>query len=305
MKILKVFIVTLAFLVLITAAILGLLYHHRNVEKKILTDADRTKTTGSYIRLKQGITHYQLAGPDTGKLVVLVNGFSVPYYIWDGTYDFLVKKGYRVLRYDAYGRGFSDRPEVPYNKDLYINQIYNLVNTLHLHTPFNIAGVSFGGEVITDFTCAYPNLVHKIILIDPGFEPNHSKPRSIAIFDEAIHANERVLGQLVDFKYPDRHPHWLDKYRQQMQYIGFRNALVSTMYDYKNTEWQSLKCLNSLQKPVLLIWGEDDQTVPFKNNEGIRKVLTTKFFPIADAAHLPQLEKPNIVNPKIDEFLRN
>jgi alpha-beta hydrolase superfamily lysophospholipase len=40
-----------------------------------------------------------------GKVIILVHGFSVPYYIWDGTYDSLVKAGFHVIRYDEFGRG--------------------------------------------------------------------------------------------------------------------------------------------------------------------------------------------------------
>ena len=65
------------------------------------------------MRLSDGFTHYELGGPPTGHLVVLAAGFSVPYYIWDPTFSALTEAGVRVLRYDYYGRGFSDRPDVP------------------------------------------------------------------------------------------------------------------------------------------------------------------------------------------------
>lgn len=37
-----------------------------------------------------------------------MHGFSVPYYIWEPTFAALVQAGLRVLRYDLYGRGYSD-----------------------------------------------------------------------------------------------------------------------------------------------------------------------------------------------------
>ena len=70
---------------------------------------------GQFIKLTNGITHYQSGGPDTGKTIILVHGFSVPYYIWDTTYDSLVQNGLHVIRYDLFGRGYSDRPDVKYD----------------------------------------------------------------------------------------------------------------------------------------------------------------------------------------------
>ena len=80
-------------------------------ETEELNDTVRANTPGSFVLLSDGYTHYELGGDENGEPVVLVHGFSVPYFIWDPTFDFLTKSGFRVLRYDLFGRGYSDRPE--------------------------------------------------------------------------------------------------------------------------------------------------------------------------------------------------
>ena len=75
------------------------------------------------MQLSQGYVHYELGGPVGGEKVVLVHGLSVPYYIWDPTFDALTEAGFRVLRYDLYGRGFSDRPKLRYDADLFDEQL--------------------------------------------------------------------------------------------------------------------------------------------------------------------------------------
>jgi pimeloyl-ACP methyl ester carboxylesterase len=56
--------------------------------------------------------------------------------------------------------------------------------------------------------------------------------------------------------------------------------------------------------PVLLVWGEKDQTVPFKANELVRKALpNAEFHPIANAAHLPILEQAALTDSIIAAFL--
>jgi pimeloyl-ACP methyl ester carboxylesterase len=305
MKILKVSIIILIFLAGASALILYGFYQYNNKEKKTLTDADRKNVDGSFIKLNKGITHYQLDGPANGEVVILVHGFSVPYFIWDGTYEYLVKNGYRVLRYDMYGRGYSDRPEIVYDKELYNNQLLELITELKLQGQVNLAGISFGGEMITNFACKHPDLINKVILIDPGYENQKPvAPRCLTMYNEAVNSDQRAKSQTDDFKYPKKHPTWVKRYLPQMRYKGFRNALVSTMYDYDENGRQSNTCLNSANKPVLLIWGKEDKTVPFRFSDSIRSVLKVDFFPVVDAGHLPSVEKADTVNAKILAFLK-
>ena len=76
-------------------------------ETRELDELARKDAGGSFAALKDGMTHYELGGPEDGKPVVLVHGFSVPYFIFDPTFEFLGKSGFRVLRYDLIGRGFQ------------------------------------------------------------------------------------------------------------------------------------------------------------------------------------------------------
>jgi pimeloyl-ACP methyl ester carboxylesterase len=305
MKILKLIFSTILFLLVVAAIFATILYWKGNKEKKELTDNERKGTQGQYIKLTRGTTHYQLDGPDTGKVIILVHGFSVPYYIWDGTYEYLVKQGFRVLRYDMYGRGYSDRPDVVYSQTLYQNQLLDLVKQLHLKTPVSLAGVSFGGGVISSFTCTHPELVDKVILVDPVYPFGvPSTPEIYSTYYEATHGDERANGQLEDFKYPQRHPDWVNKYLVQMQYKGFRNALVSTEYNFNYKGRETNTRLNGTHKPVLLIWGKEDHAVPFTYSDSIRSVLKVDFFPVDDAAHLPHIEQADKVNKKILNFLR-
>ncbi|MGZ3754233.1 MAG: alpha/beta fold hydrolase [Mucilaginibacter sp.] len=305
MKIFKIIVIVVLFLTCIATAILATLYIKRNKEKKVLTDFERKGTPGNYIKLSQGTTHYELAGPDTGKMVVLIHGFSVPYYIWDGTFEYLVSHGFKVLRYDTYGRGYSDRPEAIYNQDMYTNQLHDLIKSLHIKVPLTLTGVSFGGAIATTFTCKYPGLVNKVILIDPVYNKTPpTEPQFLNKFYAITNEKERPKEQLTDFKYPQLHPDWAGKYIVQMRYKGFISALISTNYNYSFLGNYNYTQLNNLHKPVLLIWGKEDHTVPFNYSDSIRKVLTTVFFPVDDSGHLPHLEQSRKVNARLLQFLK-
>jgi pimeloyl-ACP methyl ester carboxylesterase len=63
--------------------------------------------------------------------------------------------------------------------------------------------------------------------------------------------------------------------------------------------------MNKLGKPVLMIWGREDQIVPFSDNKRIGSVLDVDFLPVDKAGHLAYYERPEIVYPKLIEFLHH
>jgi pimeloyl-ACP methyl ester carboxylesterase len=278
----------------------------KNQEKKDMDAVARKNASGQFIDVTAGITHYQSGGSDTAKTIVLVHGFSVPYHIWDGTYDSLVKQGFHVVRYDEFGRGFSDRPNGVYDPLLYRTQLYDLLAALKLKTPVNLFGVSFGGAVVTDFAVHYPELVDRIVLIDPVIQfKKQAESEFLTNYTMALNYEKQANGQLNDFKYPERFPGWVDKYKIQMQYKGFRHALISTMNNYPGDSIKlNYQLLNRLQKKILLIWGTEDHTVPYSFSDSLRQILKVDFFPVEDAGHLPYLEQPLPVNQKIIGFLK-
>jgi len=306
MKMIKrIFLLLLAIIVLV-GIYFWVKFLINNQETKTMNEAARKNVSGKFIQLTAGITHYEADGADIGKVVILVHGFSVPYHIWDGTYDSLVQAGFHVIRYDEFGRGFSDRPDVTYDPVLYRTQLYDLITSLKLQTPVSLAGVSFGGAVVSDFVVHYPQLIDKIILIDPVYSFGKiDDPEIIANYKMAIDHEKQAAGQLDDFKYPEQFPGWVDKYKVQMQYKGFRHALISTRNNYsKDSIISNYKVLGGFEKKILLIWGKEDQTVPFQYSDSLRKILPVDFFPVDDSRHLPYLEKPSLVNQKIISFLK-
>lgn len=306
MKIIKRIPVLLLAIVVLVGIYFWVKFLIYNQEAKTMNAAARKNISGQFIELTNGITHYESGGDDTGKIIILVHGFSVPYYIWDGTYDSLIKAGFHVIRYDDFGRGFSDRPDIVYDAVLYRTQLHDLVTSLKLQTPVSLAGVSFGGAIVSDFAAHYPQLIDKIILIDPVYRFGKiDAPEMVANYKMAIDHEKQAKGQLDDFKYPEQFPGWVDKYKIQMQYKGFRHALISTRNNYSpDSIISNYKVLGGLQKKILLIWGREDQTVPFQFSDSLRKIVSVDFFPVDDARHLPYLEKPALVNQKIISFLK-
>lgn len=286
-------------------------YYARNPEHRTLDDAARKEASGRFIRLSDGLTHYQVDGPDTGRVVVLAHGFSVPYYIWDSTAAALSTAGYRVVRYDTYGRGFSDRPDIEYDGNLYDRQLGELLDSLHVTGKVDLAGVSFGGYVTGTYSGRHPERVRSLILVDPvaGTSAATMRPVDLPIVGSYIFQTMAVpgmaAGQASDFIDASKFPDWADRYRSQMRFRGFGRALRSTQLMRRGMNTDTLYGrVAAARVPVLLIWGVKDQTVPFELNARVRRAIpAAEFHPVEGAGHLPILEQAATTNAIILRFL--
>jgi len=291
------------------AAGLAALYWYSDPETLDLDDAVRRATPGEFVRLTDGYTHYEIAGPPGGHLVVLAAGFSVPYYIWDPTFKALTEAGFRVLRYDYYGRGFSDRPDVPYTQALYVRQLGDLLDALKVSDPIDLVGLSLGGSIVTSFADLSPSRVRSLIYIDPSFRsptPIAATNPYVWSFLTAIFTEQRWADdQLADFLHPERFPDWPARYRVQMQYKGFRRARLSELVSNASVDQrQEIERVGQHPRPVLVIWGKQDAQVPIESSAPLLEAMPrARMVTVEDAGHLPQWEQPAIVNAAIVEFL--
>ena len=267
-------------------------------ESLILDAEARSSAPGEFIELPDGIVHYEMAGPSSGQTVVLVHGFSTPYHTWDATFDALIEAGFRVLRYDLYGRGYSDRPNTAYNADLFDRQLLDLLSALNVDKPVDLIGFSMGGAIIVIFADRHPAKVHKIGLIDTtGFPPKQTFAAKLG--------QAPVVGELLTCLYcrPEKYP---ERARSQMRYKGFRRALLSTVRHGPLSDLaETYRRVGEQKRPVLLIWGREDQTIPFDTHKRVEETIPhLEFHAIDEAGHGPHGERPELVNPILIEFLR-
>lgn len=162
-------IVVVAALILAAACWPAVKYVRSDRELLMLDAGARTSAPGKFVKLSDGLVHYELGGPEGGRTVVLVHGFSVPYYLWDPTFRALTEAGFRVLRYDLFGRGFSDRPDVTYDGELYRRQLVELLDALQIRGKVDLMGSSMGGPIVAGFGCKHPERVRTVSLFGPGF----------------------------------------------------------------------------------------------------------------------------------------
>ena len=265
------------------------------IETETIGDSLRARTAGDFVRLDDGYTHYELSGPADAQVVILVHGFSAPYFIWEPTFKALTQAGFRVLRYDHYGRGFSDRPRLRYNIELFRRQLLQLLDALNLSQPLALVAFSMGAPIALSFIDKYPSRVHKLALIGPAGARSINYIRLLKTHISSRANTARYIKE------------YLEPYQVQMRFRGFKRALVSTISNGMLGDFSGLyRRVGEQKRPVQLIWGCQDSTISIEEIRIIRESMPdVEFHPFADGGHLTHFENPDAVNPILINFLEN
>ncbi|MEQ9591211.1 MAG: alpha/beta hydrolase [Cyclobacteriaceae bacterium] len=263
-------------------------------------------TSGEFAKLSAGYTYFEFENRDADTLLVMVHGFSVPSYIWDSTYYAALDRGYGALRYDVYGRGYSDNPGVVYDGALYSGQLKELLDALNIDKKINLLGLSYGGRIISAFAFQYPDRIQNLVYVDPaGFEtivnqaeyPVMVSDEEVLAFKKSESYSTMAVGQLEDFYDATPFTGWDEKYEGMMKFKGFVRALLSTRKNSPSLEVEQRRISDS-QIPTFAIWGEHDTVVKLgdvKSNV-VERMPKLKLFVIPNAGHLPQMEQTQQFN---------
>jgi pimeloyl-ACP methyl ester carboxylesterase len=91
---------------------------------------------------------------------------------------------------------------------------------------------------------------------------------------------ESLAGDFFD---PSEVQRFRDRYRRQMQYRGFKRAIVSTLRCKTVDGFPEVyEQLGKLAMPVLLLWGRQDRTLPIAQSEPIRRLVPRADFRIIE-----------------------
>lgn len=268
-----------------------------NYENVLKDDSFRkTINSGNFAELSNGFTYYNIDNRFNENTLVFIHGFSVPSYIWEKTYNSAKEKGFKVIKLDLYGRGFSDNPDLDYTDELFANQVIELLQELQI-TNATFLGLSNGGRVISKLADIKPNMVEKLVYVSASSFNNHKNTADKNVSKNEI--NEFIKnryptissGQLSDFKYPENYPLWDDKYEELLKFKGFARALISTLKNHKNLDLEN-KEISDSNKKVYTIWGDSDSVVVYNDiKEKLNKLIPNRFeYTVPNSGHLPHIE---------------
>jgi non-heme chloroperoxidase len=236
--------------------------------------------TMSTITTKDGAEiFYKDWGSRDAQPIVFHHGWPLSGDDWDNQMLFFRLQGYRVIAHDRRGHGRSTQTDAGNDMDTYAADVIELAKKLDLKNAVHIGHSTGGGEVAHYVARAEPGRVSKAVLIGavpPVLVKSSKNPGGIPIevFDglrTQLAANRAEFyqafasGPFYGFNRPEAKTltavvdNWV---RQAM--MGGAKAQYDCIKAFSETDFtEDLKSINA---PVLLMHGDDDQIVPIANS---------------------------------------
>ncbi|AOP83373.1 Non-heme chloroperoxidase [Enterobacter hormaechei] len=235
----------------------------------------------AFVTTKDGVSiYYKDWGPKEAQPIVFHHGWPLSADDWDNQMLFFLAEGFRVIAIDRRGHGRSDQVSEGHDMDHYASDASAVVESLDLRNAVHV-GHSTGGGQVARYVAKYgqpQGRVAKAVLVSavpPLMVKTDANPGGtpIEVFDgfrQALAANRAQFyldvasGPFYGFNRDGADvsqgtiQNW---WRQGM--IGSAKAHYEGIKAFSETD--QTDDLKAITVPVLVLQGDDDQVVPYKN----------------------------------------
>jgi pimeloyl-ACP methyl ester carboxylesterase len=248
--------------------------------------------------------------------VLLLHGLGTSLITWDRNVDPLVAAGYRVLALDLPGHGDSDKPRT---------LSYDPVSGANLLQQFlmlrgvgraSVVGSSAGGLVAGQFGIMYPEQVDRMVLVAAGGLGRevcwYLRVMSIPVLGELLCQprlrNAIDLTKHIFYREPPFLNEVLPEIRRVRNMPGTSYAALRAVRSSVNLwglrkQQYILHRLTEISKPLMAVWGKEDNIIPAVHAEEVRRAIPNSFVHIiSQCGHWPHMEKAEEFNDLLVQF---
>ena len=234
--------------------------------------------------------------------LVLLHGYGESLLAWRLLLDRFTRH-YRVVALDLPGFGLSDKPDVAYSYPAYARWLGDFLSR-HTSGPVVVVGHSMGGQIAAGLALDHPDRVVAAVLIDPaGAGINTLLTDAAGI---ASPATQWVVSA-ISFVLPAHDSAWLAEPPDARDYepSADSNTARAARRVLEQFDFAALRDrFSDLKQPVLLIWGEQDPTIPLSIGQYIAEQLPCRRFVPLITLHRPHQTLPDTVAAEMETFLR-
>jgi len=258
--------------------------------------------------------HYVEAGDPVAPAIILIHGFAASSFTWKQITPGLAKS-YHVFALDMIGFGFSGKPaDFPYGREGYGKTVLNFMEQKKIEKAV-LVGNSMGGAISLWIASHHPERVTRLVLIDTFGYPE--KPSGVVTlmvqpwlrpFAHLLFGKEGLRITLKKVYYDDSRitPELVEGYGRPFKTPHAKDALFWVAGNLNMREdAEEFKKLPTIKIPTLILWGENDTWIPPGRAKAFHQAIQgSELVMIPECGHVPQEEKPEVVQTTILEFLK-
>jgi pimeloyl-ACP methyl ester carboxylesterase len=243
-----------------------------------------------------------------GTPVLLLHAFPLNSGMWAPQVESLGER-YRLIAPDLKGFGSSSAPEdrSAFSMEAFAKEVKQLLDHLDVDQVI-LGGLSMGGYIAFAFLKSYPGSVKALILADtradadaPEAITKRSGQQDTVASEGTAPLIEALPGALLGETTRTDHPDVVARASALMDNpaAGFIGALEAM-----KTRPDSTEMLSSIDKPTLIIVGEEDGVTPPELSRTMHEHISgSRLVVIPEAGHLSSIEAPDAFNGAVAEFL--
>jgi pimeloyl-ACP methyl ester carboxylesterase len=122
----------------------------------------------STLKLAHGRVRFEVLGPESGEGVLLVHGLTYPLEVWAGLVPHLVSQGFRVCRYDLYGRGEAEFDGTPLTLSCLAQQAVEVIDAASFRSPVSLVSLSNADLILAQVAQLVPGRVRHLVCLAPS-----------------------------------------------------------------------------------------------------------------------------------------
>jgi pimeloyl-ACP methyl ester carboxylesterase len=245
-----------------------------------------------------------------GLPVVFLHAAVADRRMWARQIEAVAAAGYHVIAYDRRGFGETESPDEPFSA---LADLEAVLDGLSIHAAI-LVGASMGGALAIDFALEHPERTVGLVLIGTSISgaPEPVIPEEAeALFDARAYAEEK--RQFASVAKIDAQL-WLDgplsengRVEGEIRELFIemdRRALEKPALSMEEESDPAIDTVGSIAAPTLLVVGDLDFPHIIERHEELSEDLENAFsVTLEDTAHLPSLERPDLFDPLLLEFL--
>ncbi|MFP5974344.1 alpha/beta fold hydrolase [Enterobacter mori] len=235
----------------------------------------------AFVTTKDGVNiFYKDWGSKEAQPIVFHHGWPLSADDWDNQMLFFLAEGYRVIAIDRRGHGRSDQVSEGHDMDHYASDASAVVESLDLRNAVHV-GHSTGGGQVARYVAQYgqpQGRVAKAVLVSavpPLMVKTDANPGGtpIEVFDgfrKALAANRaQFYLDVASGPFYGFNRNGADVSQGTIQNWWRQGMIGSAKAHYEGikafSETDQTEDLKAITVPVLVLQGDDDQVVPYKN----------------------------------------